>query len=86
MPFWPLNRARSACLHAEVWLRFDGAVESGGADNLVEETTEPDGTVRRLYAHRRTREDSDGQLISQYIKTTAGRIIYNKTVHEALAN
>ena len=73
-------------LHAEVWLRFDGAVESGGADNLVEETTEPDGTVRRLYEHRRTREDSDGQLISQYIKTTAGRIIYNKTVHEALAN
>ncbi len=73
-------------LHAEVWLRFDGSVESGGADNLVEETTEPDGTVRRLYEHRRTREDSDGQLISQYIKTTAGRIIYNKTVHEALAN
>ena len=36
-------------LHAEVWLRFDGPVESDGPDNLIEETPEPDGTVRRLY-------------------------------------
>jgi DNA-directed RNA polymerase subunit beta' len=32
------------------------------------------------------REDADGNLISQYIKTTTGRIIYNKTVIDALAD
>jgi DNA-directed RNA polymerase subunit beta' len=73
-------------LHAEVWLRFDGPVEADGGDELVGETQESDGTVRKLYQKRRVREDADGNLISQYIKTTTGRIIYNKTVHDALAS
>ena len=73
-------------LHAEVWLRFDGPVEDGSKEKLIEETKDEDGTIRRLYNKRRTREDTDGHLISQYIKTTTGRIIYNKAVHDALAS
>ncbi len=73
-------------LHAEVWLRFDGPVDTFAKEELIEESHEPDGTVRRIYSHRRVREDADGNLISQYIKTTTGRIIYNKAVHDALAS
>ena len=74
-------------LHAKVWLRFDGLVDSDEPDGaLLEEHTSDDGTVTQLYENRRVRTDQDGGIISQYIKTTPGRIIYNKAVHEALAS
>ena len=73
-------------LHAYVWVRFDGDVDMPDIEEeLVEESRSPDGIVTKVYNYRRTREDQDGNLISQYIKTTPGRIIFNKTIHEALA-
>lgn len=69
-------------LHSYVWVRFDGEVEGGNGD-LIEQQ-EAEGIVTKIYESCRRREDADGNLISQYIKTTAGRIIYNKTVFDAL--
>jgi len=74
-------------LHARVWLRFDGMVDSDTPDgNLLEEHQGDDGVTLRVYENRRVRADADGVIISQYIKTTLGRIIYNNAVHEALAS
>jgi DNA-directed RNA polymerase subunit beta' len=73
-------------IHAYVWVRFDGAVESEDEVEPQEVTTAEDGTVTKLYKFRRIREDAEGNLISQYIRTTAGRIIYNKTVQDALVS
>ncbi|HTL88483.1 MAG TPA: DNA-directed RNA polymerase subunit gamma [Leptolyngbya sp.] len=70
-------------LHSYVWVRFDGEVEGGNGE--VIEQQESEGTVTKIYQDCRRREDADGNLISQYIKTTPGRIIYNKTVFDALA-
>ncbi|PZV09985.1 MAG: DNA-directed RNA polymerase subunit gamma [Leptolyngbya sp.] len=73
-------------LHAKVWLRFDGEVESDQPKNTSPERMESeDGSITEIYPDRRVRVDSEGQLISQYIKTTAGRIIYNKAVLDAIA-
>ena len=73
-------------LHAYVWLRFDGSVEGEELDTeALEVKTHEDGTRTRIYQFRRIRETAEGQLISQYIRTTPGRIIYNKTIQEALA-
>jgi len=73
-------------LHAYVWVRFDGAVEADESDTeVLEEQTSSDGTVTRLYKYRRVRQDAEGNLISQYVRTTPGRIIYNKTIQDALA-
>jgi DNA-directed RNA polymerase subunit beta' len=73
-------------LHASVWVRFDGIVESDQEDTeILQEERGPDGIVTKHYAFRRVREDAEGNLISQYIKTTPGRIIYNKTILDALA-
>jgi DNA-directed RNA polymerase subunit beta' len=73
-------------LHAFVWVRFDGLVEADESDNeLLEEETSADGIVTRVYKFRRLRLDPDGGIISQYIRTTPGRIIYNKTILDALA-
>lgn len=72
-------------LHAFVWVRFDGTVETDVDDDTpIEEHKAEDGTVTRLYKFRRIREDVEGNLISQYIRTTPGRIIYNKTIYDAL--
>lgn len=73
-------------IHAYVWVRFDGDVESDFPDELKEEQTTDEGVVTRLYDYRRTRHDRDGVLISQYVKTTPGRIIYNKTIIDVLTD
>ncbi|MGG6238995.1 DNA-directed RNA polymerase subunit gamma [Nodosilinea sp. AN01ver1] len=73
-------------LHAKVWLRFDGEVESDQPKSTAPERMESeDGTITEIYPDRRVRLDSEGNLISQYIKTTPGRIIYNKAVLDAIA-
>ncbi|PSN11672.1 DNA-directed RNA polymerase subunit gamma [filamentous cyanobacterium CCP5] len=73
-------------LHAKVWLRFDGEVESDTPKSVAPERMEAeDGTITEIYPDRRVRLDSEGNLISQYIKTTPGRIIYNKAVLDAIA-
>ena len=71
-------------LHAWVWLRFDGPVESDG--DPLEVIDNGDGMLTKRYQNRRVREDSDGNLLSQHLYTTPGRIIYNHAVHAALAS
>ncbi|MBD0267534.1 DNA-directed RNA polymerase subunit gamma [Pseudanabaena sp. FACHB-2040] len=74
-------------LHADVWLRFEGEVETDVPDTeVLEENKGEDGSITRIYRQRRIREDATGNVISQYIRTTPGRIIYNKTIQEALAS
>jgi DNA-directed RNA polymerase subunit beta' len=74
-------------LHAYIYVRFDGEVETGEPDHEPQEITEnPDGSRTLIYKFRRVREDGQGNLISQYIRTTAGRAIYNKAIQEALAS
>ncbi len=73
-------------IHAYVWVRFDGKVQSdSNYSEPIEEQTSPDGFVTKIYGDRRVREDAEGNLISQYVKTTPGRIIYNKAIIDALA-
>jgi DNA-directed RNA polymerase subunit beta' len=71
-------------LHTYVWVRYDGDVDSG-PEELLETKDNGDGTVMKLYTYRRQRFDADGNLLSQFIKTTPGRIIYNQAIVEALA-
>lgn len=73
-------------LHAKVWLRFDGLVENDEDDSEPKEvTTDDSGKTTKIYKFRRVREDESGQVISQYVETTPGRIIYNHAVLGALA-
>lgn len=73
-------------LHAYVWVRYEGDVESPEADDVpVRVEKAADGTITKIYKFRRCREDEAGNRISQYIRTTPGRIIFNRTIQEALA-
>jgi DNA-directed RNA polymerase subunit beta' len=78
---------RSIDLHAKIWVRFDGEVENEEPDKEpIKVTTSDDGLTTKLYKFRRVREDVDGSLISQYILTTPGRIILNKTIQDIMAS
>ncbi len=72
-------------LHAYVWVRYEGEVETAEPDTKVIEQEElADGSMIKYYRQRLVRETSDGEQLSQYINTTMGRIIYNKTIQDAL--
>ncbi|HEY9729756.1 MAG TPA: DNA-directed RNA polymerase subunit gamma [Chroococcales cyanobacterium] len=74
-------------LHSYVWLRFDGPVETEVPDKEVISTERlADGTVVKLYRERRVRETAEGELLSQYVRTTVGRIVYNKAIQDALTS
>ena len=72
-------------IHAEVWLRYDGEVVTEEPDvEVIESETLPDGSKIEYYRQRFVRRSAQGEQISQYVNTTVGRIIYNKTVQDAL--
>ena len=72
-------------LHAYVWVRFDGDVDGGkGTHELQKEETLSDGTVWKYYPEHKVRETPEGEMISQYVYTTPGRMIYNQTIIDAL--
>ena len=61
--------------------------ETTQADDEVQELIKhEDGSQTLVYHYRRIRQDAQGNLISQYIYTTPGRVIYNKAIQEALAS
>ncbi|PSB31561.1 DNA-directed RNA polymerase subunit gamma [Chlorogloea sp. CCALA 695] len=70
-------------IHAKVWVRFDGLVDSDD-DGVEKVEKQSDGTRVITNNNIRRRENSDGELISQFVRTTPGRIIYNKTIQEVL--
>jgi len=73
-------------LHSYLWVRLDPEddVDSGFDDDLIEEQTMEDGSRWERRAFSRRRFDADGNVISQYVRTTAGRVIYNQAIREAL--
>ena len=82
--------AKQVELHAYIYVRFDGEIDSGEPDTEPLEVIEDKDAKGRvtsrtlIYKFRRVREDGQGNLISQYIYTTPGRAIYNKAIQEAI--
>ncbi|MEH2251702.1 DNA-directed RNA polymerase subunit gamma [Nostoc sp.] len=74
-------------LHSYIYVRFDGEIESDQPDTEPVKVTEnEDGSRTLLYKFRRVRQDAKGNVVSQYIYTTPGRVIYNNAIQEALAS
>ena len=75
-------------LHAYIWLRCEDPYEEVITDKpdkeVIKTETSEDGSIIKYYRERKVRE-LNGEILSQFIRTTAGRIIYNKTIQDALA-
>jgi len=73
-------------LHTYIWVRFDGKVndhDSGSARVLINSTKT---SKYKFFINRIIRSDIQGKHSVQYIRTTAGRILFNKVVQEALSD
>jgi DNA-directed RNA polymerase subunit beta' len=72
-------------LHDYIWIRYDGEVETDKPDiEILEQQTLSDGCILKKYRERIVKETAHGEHVSQYVRTTTGRIIYNKAIQEAL--
>lgn len=73
-------------LHSLIWVRLNESweVENANSEEQPRLTTSADGTVTKEWSDLRLRVDGNGKVLSQYVRTTAGRIIFNKTVADAL--
>ena len=75
-------------LHAYIWLRCEDPYEEVITDKpdkeVIKTEISEDGSIIKYYRERKVRE-LNGEILSQFIRTTAGRIIYNKTIQDALA-
>jgi DNA-directed RNA polymerase subunit beta' len=72
-------------LHAYVWVRFDGKVNDNNDLVLSESSISGDIFSNKVFANKMIKEDIEGNKIVQYMRTTAGRILFNKVVQEALS-
>ncbi|MGA0201203.1 MAG: DNA-directed RNA polymerase subunit gamma, partial [Prochlorotrichaceae cyanobacterium] len=63
-------------IHQQIWLRFDGEVEMDYDDSepIAPPITDESGYVTTKYKTKRIRKDKEGNLVSQYILTTPGRV------------
>lgn len=77
-------------LHSYIWVRFDTfsfddiLEEKNIQQSLYKREIDEFGTVIKVYNTRRIREDKEGFCLTQYIITTAGRVLFNKVVQKAL--
>lgn len=71
-------------LHAYIWVRFEGVVRDISDTKLVRVETFPGGYENKIFVNKIVKEDPTGNKLVQYIRTTAGRILFNKVIQESL--
>nr|BDD17413.1 RNA polymerase beta' subunit [Takakia lepidozioides] len=74
-------------LHSALWLRWEKklrVITSFNREKPIEVQYDPSGTFLQLYEHYQLRKNEEGKILSIYICTTVGRIIFNQQIEEAI--
>ena len=71
-------------LHACIWVRFEGLVESVEKNVLVKDEKISHEYRHKFFTDKIVKEDLYGNKLVQYIRTTVGRILFNKVIQESL--
>jgi DNA-directed RNA polymerase subunit beta' len=69
-------------LHTSIWVRYND--EQYDLTNLQNKVVLPDESVIEYYENLQVRKDSNGEIITQYLQTTTGRVILNHTIQKTL--
>ena len=69
-------------LHSNIWVRSDEEISS--KHFLLKKITLGNETVIEYYLDKQIRKTKTGEIIVQYIKTTAGKVILNNTIQKTL--
>ena len=69
-------------IHTSIWVRHND--EQYDMTNLQNKIVLPDNSVIEYYDNLQVRKDSNGEIITQYLQTTTGRVILNYTIQKTL--
>nr|QCI05656.1 RNA polymerase b'-subunit [Cryptopleura ramosa] len=72
-------------LHSFIWVRFQGLVDGLDSDNIIINKKVISNNITILYYENKIiKLDQSGNHLVQYIRTTVGRILFNKVIRESL--
>nr|QCI08986.1 RNA polymerase b'-subunit [Inkyuleea mariana] len=71
-------------LHSLIWVRFNGIVESSSDNNILDTKYSNDGITTIIYNDKIIKKNKYNNYSVQYIRTTVGRILFNKIIKESL--
>lgn len=71
-------------LHAYIWIRFDGTVSDDSEKQPLKLIYLPDKNVLKVFTNKKIKENDKGEVLVQYVRTTLGRVIFNKAVRDSL--
>ena len=69
-------------LHSLIWIRYNKELQS--SERFFKKMDLKDGTFIEHYHNLQVRKDKNGKIISQYLQTTTGRVIFNYVIQKAL--
>lgn len=72
-------------LHSRVWVRWAGDTEGNLGEDQdetpLEIRVEADGSSWHIYSDMQLRYNDEGDLLSQFVRTTPGRVLFNQLIH-----
>ena len=69
-------------LHALVWVRYSGYLEDDSEP--IEIIKMGNNSKLLVYKDKQIKEDENGKVVVTYIRTTPGRLIFNKVINQSL--
>ena len=69
-------------LHSLIWIRYHKELQS--SERFLKKIDLEDKTFIEHYNNLQVRKDKNGKVISQYLQTTTGRVIFNYVIQKAL--
>ena len=69
-------------LHSSIWIRYDKELKS--PTHFFKKVNLKDKTFIEHYPNLQVRKDQNGEILSQYLQTTTGRVIFNYVIQKAL--
>ena len=69
-------------IHTSIWVRYKHKIFK--PSNLIKKIEFKDGSYLEYYENLQIRKDKNGEIITQYLKTTTGRVLLNYKIQTTL--
>nr|WCH56122.1 RNA polymerase b-subunit [Calliblepharis sp.] len=71
-------------LHAFIWVRFNGLLESDNDEDLIKQYSDNHGIITFVFPNKIVKKNSNNKILVEYMRTTVGRILFNNVIYESL--
>ena len=74
-------------LHSSIWLKWKGSIEDGAdQEEPIEIRIDKFGNWKEIYNKSQRNYGIKNQIVSNYILTTPGKILFNQIIHQSIKN